>query len=164
MQDVPEMTPGDRRRTVMNRREMSAILAGASAEEVRAAAAGIRDRYEIQILKQPQKTLVMVKVRESVKKSLFYLGEVLATECMVTVNGAKGASVMAGDNFEKCINAAVIDGFMNTEKMPECGIPEEEREALRSEIKRLGEKQKKDREKLNRQIRKSKVNFNVMGE
>lgn len=148
----------------MNRREMSAILAGASADEVRAAAAGIMDRYEIQILKQPQKTLVMVKVRESVKKSLFYLGEVLATECMVTVNGAKGASVMAGDNFEKCINAAVIDGFMNTEKMPECGIPEEEREALRSEIKRLGEKQKKDREKLNRQIRKSKVNFNVMGE
>ena len=115
----------------MNRREMSAILAGASAEEVRAAAEGIRDKYEIQILKQPQKTLVMVKVRESVKKSLFYLGEVLATECMVTVNGAKGASVMTGDNFEKCINAAVIDGFMNTKKMPECGIPEEEREALR---------------------------------
>lgn len=148
----------------MNRCEMSAILTGASAEEVRAAAAGIRERYEIQILKQPQKTLVMVKVREAVKKSFFYLGEVLATERMVKVNGAKGASVMAGDNFEKCINAAVIDGFMNTEKMPECGIPEEEREALRSEIKRLGEKQKKDRENLNRQIRKSKVNFNVMGE
>lgn len=148
----------------MNRREMTAVLAGASSEEVKAAAAGIRDKYEIQILKQPQKTLVMVKVRESVKKSLFYLGEVLATECMVTVNGAKGASVMAGDDFEKCINAAIIDGFMNTEKMPECGVAEEEREAVRAEIARLGEKQKKDREKLNRQIRKSKVNFNVMGE
>ena len=85
----------------MNRREMTAVLAGASSEEVKAAAAGIRDKYEIQILKQPQKTLVMVKVRESVKKSLFYLGEVLAPECMVTVNGAKGASVMAGDAFEK---------------------------------------------------------------
>ena len=71
---------------------------------------------------------------------------------------------MAGDNFEKCINAAIIDGFMNTEKMPECGILEEKRESLRGEIKRLGEKQKNDREKLNRQIRKSQVNFNVMGE
>lgn len=141
---------------MMNRRELSAILAQASQEEVKAAAKEIRDTCEIQILKQPQKTLVMVKVRESVKRSLFYLGEILATECMVTVNGKKGASVMAGDQFEKCISAAVIDGFLNDGTQDHSRVLEK--------IRELGKKQEKEREKLNRQIRKSKVNFNVMGE
>lgn len=141
---------------MMNRRELSAILAQASPEEVKAAAKEIRDTCEIQILKQPQKTLVMVKVRESVQKSLFYLGEILATECMVTVNGKKGASVMAGDQFEKCIAAAVIDGFLNDGTQDHSRVLEK--------IRELGKKQEKEREKLNRQIRKSKVNFNVMGE
>ena len=141
---------------MMNRRELSAILAGATAQEVEAAAQEIKDTCEIQILKQPQKTLVMVKVRESVKKSLFYLGEIRATECMVTVNGKKGASVMAGDDFDKCISAAVIDGFLNDETQDHSRVLEQ--------IRKLGEKQKREREKLNRQLRKSKVNFNVMGE
>ena len=140
----------------MNRREITAILAGASAKDVTAIAKKIKDRCEIRILKQPQKTLVMVKVRESVKKSLFYLGEVLATECMVTVNGIKGASVLAGDDFEKCISAAVIDGFFNDQT--------QEHQEILSEIKALDVRQRKEREQLNRQLRKSKVNFNVMGE
>lgn len=140
----------------MNRRERSAILAAASREEVDAVAQGIKDICKIQILKQPQKTLVMVKVRESVRRSLFYLGEVLATECMVTVDGTRGASVMAGDDFEKCVSAAIIDGFLNGEGKNTEGVLEQ--------IRQLDMKQQKLREKSNRQLRKSKVNFNVMGE
>ena len=136
----------------MNRREVTAVLSGASAKDVTAIADKIKERCEIRILKQPQKTLVMVKVRESVKKSLFYLGEVLATECMVTVNGVKGASVLAGDDFQKCISAAMIDGFLNDQTQDHQGI------------QALDARQKKEREQLNRQLRKSKVNFNVMGE
>lgn len=86
----------------MNRRERSAILAAAASDEVKRIAQAIQERHDIQILKEPQKTLVMVKVRESVQGALFYLGEVLATESMVVVDGAKGASVVAGDDFEKC--------------------------------------------------------------
>lgn len=141
---------------MMNRREVSAVLAGAEAEEVKAIAEQISSRCGIKILKQPQKTLVMVKVRESVKKSLFYLGEVLASECMVKVNDVKGASVMIGDDFEKCIAAAVIDGFLNDRTQDHSHVTEQ--------IEALKEKQKKTREALNRQLRKSKVNFNVMGE
>lgn len=140
----------------MNRREITAILAGASAKDVTAIAEKIKDKCEIRILKQPQKTLVMVKVRESVKKSLFYLGEVLATECMVTVNGNKGASVLAGDDFQKCISAAVIDGFFNDQTQAH--------QEILNEIRALDARQRKEREELNRQLRKSKVNFNVMGE
>lgn len=97
----------------MTKRELSAILAKASAEEVAVLAEPIKAKAQIQVLKEPQKTLVMVKVREAIKNSLFYLGEVLATECMVTVNGVKGMSVIAGDQFGKAMNIAVIDGYLN---------------------------------------------------
>lgn len=141
----------------MNRRERSAILAAASSDEVKHIAQAIQERHDIQILKEPQKTLVMVKVRESVKHSLFYLGEVLATESMVVVDGAKGASVIAGDDFEKCIAAAVIDGYFNLHQ-------EEGRDAIEQEILKLKTAQKQAREALNRELRRSQVNFNVMGE
>lgn len=140
----------------MNKREISAVMSASSAEEVREIAEKLRERCKIEILKQPQKTLVMVKVRECVGQSLFYLGEMLATECMVTVDGNKGASVIAGDHFDKALNAAIIDGYLN-------GQDERKQEVL-EEIKTLQERRKKEREKLNRQLRKSKVNFNVMGE
>lgn len=139
----------------MTKRELSAILAAATAQEVAEIAAPIKENCDIKILKEPQKTLVMVKVRESVQQSLFYLGEVLASECMVTVNGTKGASVMAGDDFNKCLHAAMIDGFLNG-----AGDSDEVVGAVRD----LAARQKEAREGLNRQLRQSKVQFNVMGD
>ena len=94
-------------------------------------------------------------MRESVQQSLFYLGEVLASECMVTVNGIKGASVMAGDDFNKCLHAAVIDGFLNGEAAPS---------AVTDAVAALQQRQQEAREGLNRQLRQSKVQFNVMGD
>ncbi|GKH31771.1 phosphonate C-P lyase system protein PhnG [Muricomes sp. OA1] len=142
----------------MTKREISVILAGASQKEIIEIAAAIQESCEIQIMKPPQKTLVMVKARESVKKSLFYLGEVLASECMVLVDSAKGAAVLAGDDFDKVTAAAVIDGFLN--------LPDKkaEKEQVLGQIQKLGRQQVAERAKLNRALRKSKVNFNVMGE
>lgn len=142
----------------MTKREISAVLSRASRKEVEEIAAPVRETEQIEIIKEPQKTLVMVKVRESVGQSLFYLGEVLATECMVTVNGRKGFSVMAGDDFEKVLCAAVIDGFLNDkEKTPAS-------EEIIEKIGELEKRQRRDRAGLNAEIMKSKVNFNVMGE
>lgn len=100
----------------------------------------------------------MVKARETVKRSLFYLGEVLATECMVLVDGVKGAAVLAGDDFDKVTAAAVIDGFLN--------LPDKkaEKQQVLGQIQELGRQQAAARAELNRALRKSKVNFNVMGE
>ena len=139
----------------MTKRELSAILAKASAEDVAVLAEPIKAKAQIQVQKEPQKTLVMVKVRESIKNSLFYLGEVLATECMVTVNGVKGMSVIAGDQFDKARNIAVIDGYLNGNASSA---------DILEQIAALGVSQQQARQHMNRQIRKSKVNFNVMGE
>ena len=142
----------------MTKREISVILAGASQKEVIEIAGPMKENCEIQIMKPPQKTLVMVKARETVKRSLFYLGEVLATECMVLVDGVKGAAVLAGDDFDKVTAAAVIDGFLN--------LPDKkaEKQQVLGQIQELGRQQAAARADLNRAHRKSKVNFNVMGE
>ena len=69
----------------MKKKEISSILSRASRDDIEEIAAPLKEESRIQIVKDPQKTLVMVKVRESVGRSLFYLGEVLAAECMVLV-------------------------------------------------------------------------------
>lgn len=98
----------------------------------------------------------MVQVKETIKQCLFYLGEVLASECMVAVDGVKGCNVMAGDDFKKVQAAAIIDAAFN-KKVFECM-------GMETEIKALGTKQEEERGRLNAQILKSKVNFDVMGE
>ena len=139
------------------KKEISSILSRASRDDIEEIAAPLKEESRIQIVKDPQKTLVMVKVRESVGRSLFYLGEVLAAECMVLVDGTKGFYVTAGDDFERVLNGAVIDGYLNHNRGNE-----KERSVI-EQIRRLDEKQKAERGWRNAQILKSKVNFNVMG-
>ncbi len=139
----------------MTKKEATQILSKASLTDVREIARAVKGNSEIQIVKQPQKTLVMVKVREPVKQSLFYLGEVLASECMVMVDGVRGVSVIAGDDFDKVYECAVIDGCMNKNT---------DNEVLENMLLKLKSEQEMERASLNREIRKSKVNFQVMGE
>ena len=58
----------------MKKKEISSILSRASRDDIEEIAAPLKEESRIQIVKDPQKTLVMVKVRESVGRSLFYLG------------------------------------------------------------------------------------------
>lgn len=154
----------------MTKKEMSAILARATGEEVESIAAPIRTAHRVEIVKPPQKTLVMVKVRESIKRSLFYLGEVLATECMVTVDGAKGSMVLAGDDFEKVTGGAIIDALLNL-SVSSCDavsadnkIIKQEQLAVIDRLLHLKTCQEASRSVLNKELMKSKVHFNVMGE
>ena len=43
----------------------------------------VMDKYPVRVLRKPAKTLVMIKMRETVAKAQFYLGEMLACEAMV---------------------------------------------------------------------------------
>lgn len=140
----------------MTKKEMSSVLSQASAHEVASIAQPLKTKYRTGIIKGPIKSLVMVQVRESIKRSLFYLGEVLVTECIVDMEGTSGASVVKGDCFEKALNIAIIDAAINKQV--------EEYEEIECQITALGEFQKKSRAKRNGEILKSRVNFNVMGE
>lgn len=142
--------------TKLSRSECTAILSNADRSEVEAAAKLISDKYDVKIVKAPQKTLTMIKMREPVGGSIFYLGEILCCECTVDIGGVIGISVIMGDDFEKAQNCAVIDAAI-TAGLKEC-------DELNAFIVKLGIEQAKERRKLNGEILKSKVDFHTMGE
>ena len=71
----------------------------------------IRDR----VLRKPGKTMVMIRMKETVAKTEFYLGELLACEAMVEMNHSRGFALIAGDDLEKVFYGAVLDAACNME-------------------------------------------------
>lgn len=97
----------------MDKRRISKILARASREEVRELAEEIKTAFSPVIIKAPEKSLTMIRMREPVQESLFYLGEVIVSEAIVELDGAKGMAVLMGDDFDKVLDMAVIDAACN---------------------------------------------------
>ena len=106
------------------------------------------------ILLRASRKEVIGMAEEPVKQSIFYLGEMLASHCVVEVDGVQGAAVMAGDDFEKVRCAAILDA-VHTGRMKEA-------KELEGKIRRLGRKQQKKRETEAAVIRGTKVDFHVM--
>ena len=94
----------------MNRRKRTEILIRGSKELAKNLAKEIKEKYEIKTIDEPNNGLVMIKMRETAKKQLFYLGEVLVTEAKIQINGHLGMGIVAGDEEELAINLAIIDG------------------------------------------------------
>ena len=97
----------------MEKKRLTRILAKADRAAVAELSESIRKSYRPVIVKEPGKTLAMIKVRESVKQSLFYLGEVIVCEAAVEIDGARGAAVAMGDDIEKILDMAIIDAAIN---------------------------------------------------
>jgi len=81
-------------------------LRGALADEVRAAAA-------VDEISTPRPGLVLATVRESARRSLFHLGEVLVTEAKVRVAGVLGLGLIRGRDSQAALDLAVVDAACN---------------------------------------------------
>jgi len=55
----------------------------------------------------------MIQMREPVRQSLFYIGEVIVSEAAVEIDGVKGIAVTMGDDTEKVLDMAIIDAAYN---------------------------------------------------
>ncbi|WP_019122111.1 phosphonate C-P lyase system protein PhnG [Brevibacillus massiliensis] len=93
----------------MKRKQRTEILINGSAGLAAALAQEIKNRYQVTTIEEPNHGLVMVKVRETAQKSLFYLGEVFVTECKVQIEGCMGIGILKGDEPERAYDLAVID-------------------------------------------------------
>jgi len=93
----------------MDKRSLSRISAFADTGILCTLAEKAAAGREVLFLKKPEKTMVLLQVKEPVKQSLFYLGEMLAVQCVVELSGVKGAAVLAGDDLSKVEAAAVLD-------------------------------------------------------
>ena len=135
----------------MEKKRLFRILAKAEEKVVEQYADEIKDRHEVVVIKKPEKSLAMIKMREPVKESLFYLGEVMITEAVVELEGKKGIAVMMGDAYERVLAMAVIDAAINADVFTHM-------EALLA----LEKKQREQEEKENAMFMKTKVDFHSM--
>jgi alpha-D-ribose 1-methylphosphonate 5-triphosphate synthase subunit PhnG len=111
-------------------------------------AAGDREAV---LLKGPEKTLVLLQVREPVTLSRFYLGELLAAHCVVELGGIRGAAVLMGDDLEKVRAAAVLDAA-HSGCLPGFALVE-------GELLALEETRQRELAREAAEIRKTRVSF-----
>lgn len=138
----------------MNRRRRTEILIRGNKELSKKLVNEIKEKYEIKNIEEPNNGLVMIKMRETAKKELFYLGEVLVTEAKVYVNGALGLGIVTGDEEELAYNLAIIDGAYRS------GAKEIEKweDILLKEEQCIKEREEKETKK----ILETKVDFSTM--
>jgi len=140
----------------MNRRVRTEILVKSNLEFLKKLSNLINQNYEINIIEKPNKGLLMMKLRESAQKQLFYIGELLVSEAKVMINNNLGLGIIQGDNLDKAYHLAVIDAAYNSniKELDEININ------IKNEEKKLN---KKNQIKVNK-ILKTKVNFETLDE
>jgi len=97
----------------VDKKRLTRILARADRLDVAKMSADVQKTHRPVIVKEPGKTLTMIKMREPVKQSLFYIGEVIVCEAAVELDGVKGMAVVMGDDVEKTLDMAIIDAAVN---------------------------------------------------
>lgn len=75
----------------------------ALAERVLAAGA------HVAVLREPAPGMVMVRARESARRSLFNLGEVTVTEAEVELDGQRGYAMITGLHARQALAGAIVD-------------------------------------------------------
>lgn len=93
----------------MKRHERTRILIEGNRDIVQKIVADVEGNFPIDVLDDPQESLVLMKVRESAQRSLFYLGEALMTTCRVSVNGVQGRGMVLGSDRALAYALAVAD-------------------------------------------------------
>ena len=118
---------------------------------------------DVRLVSEPREVLVMNKVREPAKNSLFYLGEALLTECKAEITVKKeadsvgaaqsslGIGMILGSQHTRARDLAIIDAaFCLSEPLP-AQLLEAFKQAislLENEAMRLEEQSKKQCDKL----------------
>lgn len=138
----------------MKKSQLTKILIEGNPELLAKMAEQIEVCYDVFIESGPEKSLVMVKNQNSVTKQRFYSGEVLVTECKVSLNGNYGLGVIMGEKSEQAYQLAVVDAACNAQ-LPETNewLPLLEKEAEAIKERHLKEANL---------VAGSKVNFDTM--
>lgn len=138
----------------MEKKELFRIMAAVDGSMLRELAQPLAEKYGVSVVKAPAKTLAMIKLREPVKNSLFYLGEALVCDTVVELGGTKGTAVVLGDDFDKVSSMAVIDAAFNKKVV--------ETAELTTVLERLAARRQKELELENGLYAKTIVDFQSM--
>ncbi|MHB1154391.1 MAG: phosphonate C-P lyase system protein PhnG [Eubacteriales bacterium] len=100
-------------RLITNKRRLFKILTKKDRTIIMRTSEEIQMNYDVTVIKEPSKTLAMIEMREPVRQSLFYIGEVIVYEAIAELNGIKGTTVTVCDDREKMLHMAIIDATVN---------------------------------------------------
>ena len=138
----------------MKRKKRTEILINGSHHLAEELAKEIEKKYEIEMIQEPQHGMVMLKTRETSQKTLFYLGEVLVTECKVGIRNSIGMGIVQGDLPEFAYYLAIIDAAFQEELAETAAWIEK----LEKEEKRIQE----ERGTFYKDVLRTKVSFETM--
>jgi alpha-D-ribose 1-methylphosphonate 5-triphosphate synthase subunit PhnG len=88
---------------------LSRITAFADLDLLQSLAEKAASGMEVLLLKEPEKTMILIQIREPVRQGRFYLGEALAAHCIVEIDGVRGAAVQMGDDLKRVEASAILD-------------------------------------------------------
>lgn len=97
----------------MKRKRRTEILIKDSGPLAARLADEIRQNHPVDEIETPQEGLVMIKLREQARNSLFYLGEVLVTEAKARIGVHAGLGLVQGTDPDLARDLAVIDAAWN---------------------------------------------------
>jgi alpha-D-ribose 1-methylphosphonate 5-triphosphate synthase subunit PhnG len=140
----------------MTRKERTEILAICGLETLKNLSMVITKTHTVKILEEPSGGLVMIKMRESAMKHLFYLGEVFVTECKVMIDEVIGLGIIQGSHPQKAYHLAIIDAAYNSEL--------EAVNKLDHMIQEIGEHHREKEKKVVANVLKTKVDFITLDE
>lgn len=93
----------------MKRRERTRVLVEGNRTVLDRIAREVEQLHEVALVKEPIEELVMLNVRESAKRSQFYLGEALMTSCVVRIGDTYGYGMVMGEDHDKAFDLAIVD-------------------------------------------------------
>ncbi|MBN2509702.1 MAG: phosphonate C-P lyase system protein PhnG [Spirochaetales bacterium] len=88
---------------------ISQTLSACRIEDIEAFVQRVCDREEILVMEKPSGAMVMMKHRDPLEKTPFYIGEVYVTQCTVKVSGHIGYGCVMGHDAQRALYAAICD-------------------------------------------------------
>lgn len=93
----------------MKRKERTQVLIEGDRDLLGSIAREVEQVHDVEVVREPVEELVMLKMRESARRSQFYLGEALMTSCVVRVGEAYGYGMVLGEDRKKAFDLAIVD-------------------------------------------------------
>lgn len=89
------------------------VLCECALEPLQEFVAGLERAHQVDLRREPAVCMVMVRAQDSLEAQEFCLGEALATECEVAVDGHAGFGLCLGDEPVRAYCLAVLDALLN---------------------------------------------------
>lgn len=138
----------------MKRRNRTEILIQEKGHLAKTLAETITAAYECREITAPKYGMTMIKMRETAKNSLFYMGEVLVTEAKVEIGNRIGIGIVAGMEVELAKHLAIIDAAYKAD-LPETILWE-------PQLITAGDEIRKEKARRQAELIGTKVNFETM--